>query len=244
MWFFKRVGNIKMQALYFVLCRMVIAMATLLLLDIGNPKAATPSKDQNSKVLPQSKTLLKTKKKPQTIVGEMEDTDTAPIEEEEISSDETGAASVKMKNTYEENTEETKHNKLDKKKKKIREGFRQAHKFHETWHHLPPAKVKCSLENLINFCKVACIKKHCMDKKIADQCHLMCPESTTKQCPDPLNDSNHNIDGEEVAMESQDNTNDVPFPANRATKEDPISSGVSASIAQAEKNIADLDLEG
>ena len=70
-----------------------------------------------------------------------------------------------------------------------------------TWHNLPTTRITTSHENLIKFCKVACIKKHCLDREVADKCHLMCPEETTRQCPDPLKEACQDVDGEEVTLE-------------------------------------------
>lgn len=81
---------------------------------------------------------------------------------------------------------------------------------------------------------MACTKKQCIDREVADKCHLMCPDSTTKQCPDPLKECGHDADREEVPLGVDEASGDLPYPTD-----DPDSSKVISPIDQAEKNIAD-----
>jgi hypothetical protein len=83
--------------------------------------------------------------------------------------------------------------KKKKKKKKGKPGlspklrdtkFKELEQFHHNWFNLPPNRVKKSLENAIKFCKTACTKEQCSDAAVSNNCHLMCPTSTLKNCPD------------------------------------------------------------
>jgi hypothetical protein len=71
---------------------------------------------------------------------------------------------------------------------KLKEGFRQGEIFHETWFNRSPGQVKASLQKLTKFCNIACTRFNCREKDIANNCHLICPESCTQDCPDPLNE--------------------------------------------------------
>ena len=63
--------------------------------------------------------------------------------------------------------------------------FKELEQFHHNWFNLPPNRVKKSLESAIKFCKVACTKDQCSaDTTVSNNCHLMCPTSTLKNCPD------------------------------------------------------------
>jgi hypothetical protein len=240
-------GIFRMQALRLVLCRLSMALAIILVLGLGITNAApltkdaksktvnianAPTKDAKSKTVNLSKPLPKTKKNLQAIVGETEENDALPIDEVELKPDYEEPVLVRS-----ENADGSPLNKRrDQKTEKILEGFRQAHKFHETWHHLPPTKVKSSHENLIKFCKVACVKKNCMDRKIADKCHLMCPESTTKQCRDPLRDADYVIEREEVHIKNAQESAKSVYPPDLKNHDN--------AIAQAERNIPDSESEG
>jgi len=74
----------------------------------------------------------------------------------------------------------------DKKRAQLMEGFKQAEEFHKKWHHLSKKAINTSHDKLTKFCKTACTPKNCKDAEIADNCHLICPDATKKNCPDPL----------------------------------------------------------
>ena len=76
--------------------------------------------------------------------------------------------------------------KRDKKRQKLMEGFNRAEEFHKMWFHLPATKIKNSLDKLTKFCKIACTASQCKDEEVANNCHLICPRNTIKDCPDPL----------------------------------------------------------
>lgn len=239
-----------MQAWKLLLCRLSVSLLSIIVLSMGNAQAGQQVKNNDVKIQPKSKLQQKPKTKPKPqpqlkpkpqaspIIGEMDDTDTMPIEDEEASPDEQDVASPKSKNTKgisATDQENATNKKRDKKKEQILEGFKQAQQFHMTWHNLPTTRITTSHENLIKFCKVACIKKHCLDREVADKCHLMCPEETTRQCPDPLKEACQDVDGEEVTIGNDEASGDVLFPD---------SVKVVSPIEQAEKNIADGDGEG
>ncbi len=88
------------------------------------------------------------------------------------------------------------------RRKKIKEDFSKAEEFHKDWFNMPFPKIKASLENLIKLCKGACTKSQCMDKTVGNNCHLMCPKSTTKECADPLQEPT--IEMEEATLSEDD----------------------------------------
>lgn len=90
-----------------------------------------------------------------------------------------------------------KNKKQDKKRAKIMEGFAKAEEFHKSWFNAPPDKVKASCEKLTKFCKVACTRAQCADAEVANHCHLMCPKSTIRDCPDPLHQGGGSFTEEE-----------------------------------------------
>jgi hypothetical protein len=235
-----------MQAWKLLLCRILVSLVSIIVLNLADAEAGQQIKNNSGKLQPKSKLPPKTKINTQAspIIGELEDTDTMPIEDDESTSDEEDEAPnpKNSKVTPQLDKENRKNKKRDIKKEKILEGFKQAQQFHMSWHNLPSTKIKTSHENLVKFCKVACTKKHCLDKQVADKCHLMCPEETTGQCPDPIKEA-QDIDGEEVTIGNDDSVEDYSLPTDGAINENNRASSKTSLIEQAERNIEDSDGE-
>lgn len=201
----------------------------------------------------------KTKKPPAQLQGsaimeELDDEDTIPIdeenEEEDVGGTETAEASPqeaaeeqkpkenKLKNNSKKGKKEKKNKKRDKKREKLMEGFGKAEDFHKMWFNLSSTKIKTSLDKLTKFCKIACTAGQCADEEIANNCHLICPEATTKKCPDPLKKSKEKDSDEEEAIEETEETEDATSTnddASLAPSQSGISSDVTDSINQSEK---------
>lgn len=206
------------------------------------PKPVSPPVSQP---LPQPKPLPKSKPQQSPIVGELDDSDTTPMEDgDEIVDDEDDDAPSKSKNSRNANNldkENEKIKKRDKNLEKLLQGFREAEDFHKKWYNLPLPKLKTSLEKLTKFCKVACTKKQCLNEDVGHNCHLMCPDLTTKQCPDPLKQAGEEADTQEVTIGNDEASGD-PL-ADNSKIADPTSTTASG-IEQADKNIPDGEGEG
>lgn len=101
--------------------------------------------------------------------------------------------------------EKAKAERAAQKRKELKNSFSEAEEFHKTWFNMPFPKIKASLEKLTNFCKGACTKGQCGDEEVANNCHLMCPESTTKNCADPLKQADHeSLEPEEFVQDDGD----------------------------------------
>lgn len=193
---------------------------------------------------PSSKPPLKKKENP--IMGE-DDPDLD--DDEEMTSDEDEAPPVrsqlqspsdsKKKKTK---AEIAKEEKAKRKRAKLLEGFRQGEEFHKKWFHLPSGKICASLDKLKKFCKAACTKKHCLDEQVANNCHLICPDSTTKQCADPLKQADPET--EEVTMGSEEALSDVPQPIEDFKPKNSVSTSVKSSLDEAEKMLKASEGEG
>jgi hypothetical protein len=115
------------------------------------------------------------------------------------------------------------------RRKKIKEDFSKAEEFHKDWFNMPFPKIKASLENLIKLCKGACTKSQCMDKTVGNNCHLMCPKSTIKECADPLQEPT--IETEEATLNEDDEpSTDEMGPLNNPE----VSPAITSSIQQAD----------
>jgi len=135
----------------------------------------------------------------------------------------------KLKNKEKKTKAPSQLKKRDKRREKLMEGFAMAEDFHKAWYHLPIAKVKSSLEKLTGFCRVACTRSQCADEEIANNCHLICPKPTTKQCPDPLQKASiEDIGDEDVVPLGED----PPFV-------DSISPSITTSLNRSDKTIED-----
>jgi len=111
--------------------------------------------------------------------------------------------------------------------KELKAAFCEAEEFHKTWFNMPFPKIKASHEKLTKLCKSACTKSQCADEKMANNCHLMCPESTTKNCPDPLKQADHeSLEPDEFVQDDDEQTAMVE-PTDH-------SSSINSSIAQAD----------
>jgi outer membrane biosynthesis protein TonB len=207
---------------------------------------AKPQTPPASQPVPQPKPLSKSKPQQSPIVGELDDTDTTPMEDgDEIEDDEDDASSSKFKNSKNTNNidkENDKIKKRDKNLEKLLQGFREAEDFHKKWYNLPLPKIKTSLEKLTKFCKVACTKKQCLNEDVGHNCHLMCPESTIKQCPDPLKQGGEEADTQEVTIGNDESSGD-PLSTDDSKIADPTSATASG-IEQADRNIPDGEGEG
>jgi hypothetical protein len=124
------------------------------------------------------------------------------------------------------------------------EGFRQAENFHNNWYNLSTTEVKASHEKLIKFCKIACTKKHCMHDKVADKCHLMCPETTTRNCPDPLKRSDDDGDDMEEPMGNGDMSSDPASKLDDYVSQTSGSIDLSDSIDKSDRKLIDSEGEG
>lgn len=136
------------------------------------------------------------------IVGELDENEALPPpENDDMSADEVTVTSINppenqkntgdgLKNKGKTRKDQLKEKKAEEKRKILMEGFKKAEDFHKTWYNLPVAQIKTSLEKLTMFCKSTCTKSQCRDEEVANHCHLMCPDSTTKLCPDPLKQAN------------------------------------------------------
>jgi len=111
--------------------------------------------------------------------------------------------------------------------KELKAAFCEAEEFHKTWFNLPFPKIKASHEKLVKLCKSACTKSQCADDKVANNCHLMCPESTTKNCPDPLKQADHESLEPDEFVQGDDEETAMAGPTDH-------SSSVNSSIAQAD----------
>gem|GEM_PF-2382065 len=153
----------------------------------------------------------------------------------------------KLKNNSNKEKKEKKNKKKDKKREKLMEGFGKAEDFHKMWFNLSSAKIKTSLDKLTKFCKIACTADQCADEEIANNCHLICPEATTKKCPDPLKKSRAKNSDEEEAIEEIEetedtiSTDDVASPASSPLS---ISPDVTDSINQGERILMEDEGEG
>lgn len=189
--------------------------------------------------------------RPSAVVGELED-DSEPMADDDESVSVDQGSTVLLKNSKrsrgskgksKKQSEIDKENKNIKKReemqKKINEGFSKAEDFHKLWYNLTSEKIKISLKNLTKFCKVACTKKQCMNDKVANNCHLMCPESTTKQCPDPLKRKGE--EGEEVPLNMEEKKDDDPFPGDEADSDPDIAEDITESIDEGDKDIMDRE---
>lgn len=85
-------------------------------------------------------------------------------------------------------------------KEKLLQVFHRAGEFHNEWFHLEPENIKTSLEKLRKFCRLACTAKQCRDEEIANHCHLICPNTTTRACPDPLHKEQDHLEIDESAL--------------------------------------------
>ena len=123
-----------MQAWKLLLCRLSVSLLSIIVLSMGNAQAGQQVKNNDVKIQPKSKLQQKPKTKPKPqpqlkpkpqaspIIGEMDDTDTMPIEDEEASPDEQDVASPKSKNTKgisATDQENATNKKRDKKKEQI-----------------------------------------------------------------------------------------------------------------------------
>jgi hypothetical protein len=178
-------------------------------------------------------------------VGEIKDFDTMPMEDEEADPDAIQKIPPRPKAVADAappSKDDPKIKKINKTRAKLLEGFQHAHQFHIGWFNLPSTKIKSSHENLIKFCKIACTKKHCADTEVADKCHLMCPDFTTKQCPDPLR-LTEDIDREEVMLGSD-------ILKKSSSKKGPVMSDEAidktnlSPIEQAERSLENIGEEG
>lgn len=171
--------------------RLLVALSAMMILNLGVAEAAQ-----------------KTKKQPpplqgSAIMGEVDDSDTI---DEDIDMDEDSgniAADESLPAKTKANKSK-KNKKRDRKREKLMEGFSKAEDFHNMWFHLSSPKIKISLEKLTKFCKIACTARQCADEEIAHNCHLICPATTTKKCPDPLKKAgaeNSEVAEETVEME-------------------------------------------
>ena len=210
----------------------------------------------------------KTKKPPAQLQGsaimeELDDEDAIPIDEgsedEDVEDTQAVAASPqkveeepnlrknKLKNNSKKEKKEKKNKKRDKKREKLMEGFGKAEDFHKMWFNLSSTKIKTSLEKLTKFCKIACTASQCADEEIANNCHLICPEATTKKCPDPLKKSKaKDSEEEEETEETEEAEGAAPMDddASLASSQPYVSSDVADSINQGERILMEDEGEG
>ena len=200
-------------------------------------------------VKPQTKSSPKPplKKKENPIMGE--DDPELDDDDEEMASDEDEVPPVRSQPQTQSDSkkkktkaEVAKEQKAKIKRAKLLEGFRQGEEFHKKWFHLPSGKICSSLDKLKKFCKAACTKKHCLDEQVANNCHLICPDSTTKQCADPLKKTDP--DAEEVTMGSEEPVSDVPQPIEDFKPKNSLSTSVKSSLDEAEKMLKASEGEG
>jgi hypothetical protein len=206
-----------------VLSHVFVAFVLTIILGLGQCYAAIPS---NKTSLP---------RETHAIVGEVDDN--LPSEEDETSSQNADGPinphqtlkaqipgnGVQVKKVIHNSQPKIAH----KRRAKLLEGFARAEDFHKVWFHLPTTKVKSSLEKLTRFCKIACTSNQCADDEIANNCHLICPESTTQNCPDPLKKIN--------SLKQMED--EISIPPSDAS--DPISPSITHSIKQAEMAISE-----
>ena len=203
----------------------LVALSAIMALDIGVAEAAQ-----------------KMKKPPVQLQGSaiMSEDDGDTISIDEVNDDEDGegadveeapAAEVpqapkskenKLKNNSKKGIKDKKPKKRDKKREKLMEGFNKAEEFHKMWFHLPSPKIKTSLDKLTKFCKIACTASQCKDEEVANNCHLICPRGTIKNCPDPL--KNRNDKDSDETEEGEDPDSMAPVMPSQAQ------SGVSPDL--------------
>jgi hypothetical protein len=199
-----------MRAWNTLLSHLSIALLSLMLLSSGSSEAAP----KLQKASPKSQ--------PSSIVGEiegMEDGDSALGQDEVRTTQPKSKGKAKKTKSVRalekeklENIKRAKEQEKEKKKEeRILTGFEKAEKFHNEWFHLSPVQLKKAAENLTKFCTVACTKKQCANLDIANNCHLMCPESTRKNCSDPLKQGGCGTETAEVPIGNEDKGDDDPF---------------------------------
>lgn len=236
--FFRR-WNLRMQAWKMLVNCLLVVLLPVIAIDIGGVGAAQKARKNTSKA------------ESSAIVGEFDESDISSdnaddaVEDEksrDLSKDKSQKLKANDKVKEKNNQNSTISKKKDKKEEeKLKKGFRQAEDFHKTWYHLPFDQVKASLEKLTKFCKVTCTKNQCMDEEVANNCHLMCPESTTKQCPDPLQQSGmEDLDMEEVSG----NDMSAHDPADFVDDSSQTSASLEDSMAQMDQELRDDESEG
>lgn len=243
-----------MQAWKMLLSRLFVVLLPVMIIEMRDAEAAQKAKKSAPKAAPKTVSSA--------IIGESDDSDTVPMDEDndDIAADEVAPAAVKSKealkgkdkkskgNKEKDNKEGDKENaktkKRDKEREKLREGFRQAEDFHNTWYNLPGPKIKTSLEKLTKFCKFACTKSQCMNEEVANNCHLMCPESTTKHCPDPLKQSGDEDLATEEVMVSDTSSNDPAAFIDDSAMQASASPPMADSIDQGDSELMNGEGEG
>lgn len=220
----------------------LVALSAMVTLDIGGAEATQ-----------------KMKKPPVQLQGsaimDEDDGDTISIDEANDDEDDGGAdvaeapvAEVtkepkpkenKLKNNSKKGIKDKKPKKRDKKREKLMEGFNKAEEFHKMWFHLSSPKIKTSLDKLTKFCKIACTASQCKDEEVANNCHLICPRATIKNCPDPLKNRS-NKDPEEIE-ETEDP--DSMAPVMPSQSQSGVSPDVMDSINQGESVLTESEGE-
>lgn len=255
-----RNGTIHMRALKMRLIIMLLVLVSILgdaeecaaqteqvqnITQRAKVKKLIPDTAVKQKAKPSSKPPLKKLENP--IMGE--DDPELDEDDEEMASDEDEFPPVRSQLHSQSDSKKkktkaeiAKEQKAKKKRAKLLEGFRQGEEFHKKWFHLPSGKICTSLDKLKKFCKAACTKKHCMDEQVANNCHLICPDSTTKQCADPLKQVDP--DTEEVTMGNEEAASDVPQPIEDFKPKNSLSSSVKSSLDEAEKMLKASEGEG
>ncbi len=225
-------GTLRMQPWKMFLSRLLVAPLAMMILNLGVAEAASKAKKQPPPL------------QGSAIMGEVDDSDTISIDEDidmdedsgNIAADESPPAKTKANKSK-------KNKKRNKKREKLMEGFSKAEDFHKMWFHLSSPKIKVSLEKLTKFCKIACTASQCADEEIAHNCHLICPATTTKKCPDPLKKAGaENSDAAEETGETEDMT--APAPPAAHPLHPHISSDLMDSIHEGDSMLAGGEGEG
>lgn len=234
-----------------LLSRLLVLLLPIMMTMIGESAAA-------SKVPVKAPKISKeTKANSTAIVGESDDGEGAASEDEgddgaadeeqapPKSKESSNAKGMKSKKGSKSNKDKAKDKKREKKRQKLLEGFRQAEDFHNSWYNLPHAKIKTSLDKLTKFCKVACTKSECMDKEVANNCHLICPTSTIKQCPDPLKEGGDEGPDTEEELGGEAASNDpASLLDDSSSNNEDRTPNVADYIDQADRDLAKVNGEG
>lgn len=238
-----------MRAWKIFLRHLLTILLPIMILDLGGAEAAKKAK----------KSAVKQEDSP--IIGELDESDAIPLDEsdnETATGEEEGAAlkpnetsktkvktsKNKGKNGKEKVKIKIKDKKAEQERKRIMEGFSQAEDFHKMWYNLPPAKIKASLASLTNFCKVTCTKKQCMDEEVANNCHLVCPETTTRQCADPLKQATPEETDTDEVVQGDDIATDEPDLADESDVQGSDSPALASSLEQTDAALMEEEGEG
>jgi hypothetical protein len=233
-------GTSTMQPWKIRLSHFLVALSAMVTLDIGVAEAAQKA---NKPPIQLQGSAIMSEDDGDSIsiddVNDDEDGERAEVEETPVA--EVAPAPKPKENKLKNNSKKgTKPKKRNKKREKLMEGFNKAEEFHKMWFHLPSTKIKTSLVKLTKFCKLACTASQCKDEEVANNCHLICPRETRKNCPDPLEKRSAKELDEPEDVEGGENP-DSMAPSMPSHSQSGVSPDLMDSINQGENTLMESE---